>query len=44
MGQFAGKSSEFSNSRRRGRTDGGCTLLSRKFDLLILCARIGFRP
>jgi len=27
--------------RNRG---GGCTQMSRKFDLLILCARIGFRP
>jgi hypothetical protein len=44
MDQSAGHFSESFNHRRRGRPECGCTRLSRKFDLLILCARIGFRP
>jgi len=44
MSEIRASSVSYRVARRQGRPDSGCTLLPRKFDLLILCARIGFRP
>jgi len=44
MSEIRTSSVPYRVARRQGWPDGDCTLLPRKFDLLILCARIGFRP
>jgi hypothetical protein len=44
MSEITTSSVPYRVARQQGRPDGGCTLLPRKVDLLILCARIGFRP
>jgi hypothetical protein len=44
MVEVSASSVPWHGANRRDRPRRGCTRLSRKFDLLILCARIGFRP